>query len=71
MSAIFNLYLLFIHDRQTGSSSSHPEDLHQVSQERQEVINSELEKLVQFLPNSAHSHWVLRVGNMSFNNETL
>lgn len=56
---------------QTGSSSSHPEDLHQVSQERQEVINSELEKLVQFLPSSAHSHWVLRVGNMSFNNETL
>lgn len=35
---------------QTGSSSSHPEDLHQVSQERQEVIKSELEKLVQFLP---------------------
>ena len=56
---------------QTGSSSSHPEDLHQVSQEGQEVINSELEKLVQFLPSSAHSHWVLRVGNMSFNNETL
>ena len=56
---------------QTGSSCSHAEDLHQVSQERQEVMNSELEKLVQFLPSIAHSHWVLRVGNMSFNNETL
>ena len=31
---------------QTGSSISHPEDLPQVSQEREEVINSELEKLV-------------------------